>query len=536
MMIEVLKDQSAGVPGDALILGLFEGMAPKAQIKELQAAAKTSDLDNLLVQIIGDLPNCAKFGETTVVHTYGMIEAKRIILAGLGKKKKLTIDRIRRISAVSTRTAQKLKSKTIITLIPKNIEEIDDLKTEPVIRALVEGTILGSYRFDYYKSNLKEDKDKDKEKDTEDTEDKEDKTIEIERLIILKDGKKGKKAAAAAAEEVSVAAAIKEGQIIAESVNYARDLTNHPAQYMTPSQLAFQAKEIAGEYGLSLTCLEKEEMQELKMNALLAVAKGSSEPPKLIALKYEGNPESKEVIAFVGKGITFDSGGISLKPASGMEDMIRDMAGAASVLGAMRAIAQLKPEVNVLGIMPCVENMPSGGAYRPGDIVTSMSGKTIEVISTDAEGRLILADAVTYAKKLGATRLVDLATLTGACVVALGAITSGVISNNKKWCDRVLKAAKTAGEKMWELPSDEEYLKQIKSKVADLKNTGGKGAGTITGGLFIGQFAGKTPWVHIDIAGTSDADKTEGYNYRGGTGVGVRTLVELTQDAALKEI
>ena len=296
---------------------------------------------------------------------------------------------------------------------------------------------------------------------------------------------------------------------------------------MTPTKMAWHAGEIAKQYGLELSVLEREDMKNNGMGALLAVAQGSIEAPKLIVLKYLGNPGEQEIVAYVGKGITFDSGGISLKPSQNMDEMKGDMAGGGAVLGAMLAIAQLKPKINIVAIVPCTENMPSGSAYRPGDIITSMSGKTIEVVNTDAEGRLILADAITYAKKLGATKIIDVATLTGACVVGLGSFYSGVITNNRDWLEKITTAARQTGEKMWELPNDEEYLGQIKSSIADLKNSGGRPGGAITAGLFIGRFAGKTPWVHIDIAGTSDTDKEKGYNLKGGTGVGVRTLIQL---------
>ena len=268
------------------------------------------------------------------------------------------------------------------------------------------------------------------------------------------------------------------------------------------------------------------------MLAFLAVAQGTQEPPRLIILKYTGNPIKTEYVAFIGKGVTFDSGGISLKPSEGMEEMKTDMAGGAAVLGAMRAIAQLKPKLNVIAIVPCTENMPSGISLKPGDVISSMAGKSIEIVNTDAEGRLLLADAVTYAKQLGAEKLVDLATLTGACVVALGSITSGIISNNDKWCERVLDAASKCGEKMWRLPAFDEYKEQIKSPIADLKNSGGRPAGAITAGLFIAEFAGNTPWVHIDIAGTATVNKDTGYNVTGATGAGVRTLIQLACDLA----
>ena len=269
------------------------------------------------------------------------------------------------------------------------------------------------------------------------------------------------------------------------------------------------------------------------MHALLSVSQGSIQLPKLIIIKYMGDTNSKHLTAFVGKGVTFDSGGISIKPSLNMGEMKDDMAGGAAVLGAMAAIGQLKPKVNILGVIPCVENMPSGQAYKPGDVICSMSGKTIEIISTDAEGRLILADAITYANKLGATQIIDIATLTGACVVALGSVTSGLITNDVNFCRQVLQAVADTGEKVWELPNFSEYKKDIQSNIADLKNSGGRMAGAITAGLFIEEFVENTPWVHIDIAGTANIEKEDGYNLKGGTGVGTRTLIQLAQNMSL---
>ena len=503
MLVQALKRKHSlsEIVCDALVLGIFE--ESREPFKEVQTDDKT--IDNLISQIIRDLPDCAKFGKTNVIHTSGITKAKRIILTGLGKKETITIDKIRKVSAISLREAQKLHSPHVV--FSYNCTADIGLDNKKSIQAIVEGAILGTYRFDYYKT--------DKKIGIGD----EGKITNIEKLIILENDE----------IEKNFKTAISEGNIIAKNVNFARDLTNHPPKYMTPSKMAEEAAELASKYGLNITVLDKEEMKKQNMNAILAVARGSSEPPKLIALKYEGNPKSKKVLGLVGKGITFDSGGISLKPSEGMEKMTRDMAGAAVVLGAVAAISKLKLKVNVLGVMPCAENMPSGSALCPGDIITSMNGKTIEVVNTDAEGRLILADAITYAKKEGVTYIVDVATLTGACVIALGTVNSGVISNNRDLCAQLMNAAKEAGENMWELPNNEEYLKQIKSDVADLKNVGGRPAGAITAGVFIGQFVGETPWVHIDIAGTSDTDKADGYNQKGATGVGVRTLVELAK-------
>lgn len=493
MNIEVITGSVTKILCDTLIVNLFEDViAPGGATGAVNKA-----LNGQISEVIRDTAGCGKYGETTVVHTFGALGAKRIILLGLGKRSEFSLDKARALSAVAMRQARKIHSKTVATVV--HGAGSDGLIDQQAAQAVVEGAVMGLYRFLYYKTNK-------------------DSVPDIETLIIIEND----------AEKIdAVTEGARQGKIIADSVNYARDLINHPPQYMTPAKMAWHAGEIAKQYGLAFSVLEKADMAANGMGALLAVAQGSEAPPKLITIKYQGNPASQELVAYVGKGITFDSGGISLKPSQNMDEMKRDMAGGSAVIGAMLAIAQLKPKVNIVAVVPCTENMPSGSAFRPGDIITAMNGKTIEVLSTDAEGRLILADAVTYAQKLGAARIVDLATLTGACVVGLGSVYSGVISNNREWCQAVIEASRQVGEKMWELPNDEEYLRQIKSSVADLKNSGGRPAGAITAGLFIGEFAEKTPWVHIDIAGTSDADKDKGYNLKGGTGVGVRTLVQL---------
>ncbi|SMC64492.1 leucyl aminopeptidase [Sporomusa malonica] len=493
MNIEIINGSVIEFLCDTVIVNLFEGVL----VPDGATGAVDKALNGHISEIIRDMPGCGKYGETTIVHTFGALGAKRIILLGLGKKSEFSLDKARALMAVAMRTARKVRSKTVATIVHgAGSAGLDDSQAA---QAIVEGAIMGLYQFRYYKSAK-------------------DEVPNIEDLLIIESDSIKLDAINKGAER---------GRIVAESVNYARNLINHPAHYMTPAKMAWYAGEIAKQYGLEINVLEKEDLEQNGMGALLAVAQGSVEPPKLIVLKYLGNPTSQETIAYVGKGITFDSGGISIKPSQNMDEMKRDMAGGGAVLGAMMAIGQLKPKVNILALVPCTENMPSGSALRPGDIITSMSGKTIEVLNTDAEGRLILADAVTYAKRLGASKIIDLATLTGACVVGLGTVYSGVITNNREWCHTVISAAQQANEKMWELPNDEEYLEQIKSSIADLKNSGGRPAGTITAGLFIGQFAEKTPWVHVDIAGTSDADKEKGYNHKGGTGAGVRTLIQL---------
>ncbi|BBB93103.1 MAG TPA: leucyl aminopeptidase [Methylomusa anaerophila] len=486
---------------DTLILNIFEGELAANETTKILDTLDTLDtvLNDQFSEVIQEMPCCGKYGETTVIHTLGKLKTKKIILLGLGKKEDLTIDRIRSLTALVMRTAQKICSRSVASTIYGI--GVAGITAHQAIHAMVEGAILGTYDFDYYKSERNN-------------------QTAIETFTII--GAEG--------QPNELTAIINTARIIAESVNYARDMINHPAHYMTPSKMASLACELAKRLDIEYLCLSREEMQCHGMGALLAVAQGSVEQPKIIILKYIGNPTSQDLTAFVGKGVTFDSGGISLKPSQNMDEMKRDMAGGAAVLGAMMAIGRLKPKSNIVGIIPCVENMPSGGAFRPGDIITAMSGKTIEIITTDAEGRLILADAITYAKKLGATRIVDLATLTGACVIALGTVTSAVIANDQEWCQMVLKAATKTGEKMWELPSFPEYTEQIKSSIADLKNSGGRPAGAITAGLFLEQFADKTPLVHIDIAGTAETDKDKGYNRKGGTGVGIRSLVQLAFD------
>jgi leucyl aminopeptidase len=314
---------------------------------------------------------------------------------------------------------------------------------------------------------------------------------------------------------------------MAEATSLARDMVNEPANFFTPTRMAELAKEIANKYSLGFTVFNSRDMEAMGMGALLGVARGSSEPPKLITLNYKGDESSKNSLGFIGKGITFDSGGISIKPSEGMGEMKDDMAGGAAAIAALSAIAQLKPKVNVTAIIPATENLPSGTALKPGDILRAMNGKTIEVISTDAEGRLILADALSYAVKQGLSPLVDLATLTGACRVALGDGYSGAFTNNQELMDKVIKAAAKAGEKIWQMPLPEEYKEQLKSEIADIKNTGDRYGGAITAALFLTEFLDATPWVHLDIAGTASSSKGSGYSVKGATGVGVRTLVEL---------
>lgn len=447
--------------------------------------------------IFCDQSDKTSYGEVTTLYPVGHLRVKQLLLIGSGDKA-LSLDKWRSLFSVAARTAQKLQSNSICFVLPED----SDYSYAELSEVAVEGSLLGTYSFDCYKTQKKQ-------------------TATIETCCIT-----------GPESVMDFDKLVAKSQIIASSVNFSRDLVNQPAVAMTPSIMASKAVELADNYGMVITILERQQMEDLNMHALLAVAKGSDEPPKLIVLEYNGLPGNVEKLALIGKGITFDSGGISLKPGAGMEEMKDDMAGGAAVLGTMRAIAQLQPKVNIIALVPCTENMPSGHALRPGDVITSMNGKTIEVINTDAEGRLILADAVTYAIKLGATKIIDLATLTGAFVTALGTVTSGAFTNDAAWIQQLLTAASRSGEKIWQLPLFEEYKEQIKSSIADMKNSGGREAGAITAALFIAEFAEETPWIHIDIAGTVTSSKDQGYQIKGATGVGVRTLVQLAGDIA----
>lgn len=402
--------------------------------------------------------------------------------------------------------ARRIAGSLVRGLKPKGVRTITlvgEATDARMISAIAEGAVIGAWEADKYKTDPK----------------KNEKGINTFSLAL---------GSGAAPEAVS---AFEQGRVIAEAQNQTRDLVNEPANRLLPADLAAAARSIAATYGLECDVLDTEAMTKLGMGALLGVAQGSSNPPFLIVLKYKPvHPSGADHLALVGKGVTFDTGGVSIKPADGMEKMKYDMAGAAAVIGAMRAIAQLKPSIPVTGYIPTVENMINGNAQRPGDIVTSLSGKTIEVLNTDAEGRLILADALTYASRNGATHLVDAATLTGAIGVALGHHNMGAFTNNEPFLAKLLAATRVAGEKTWQLPMDEEYKDYLKSAFADLPNIGGRPAGSITAAWFLREFADPTPWVHLDIASTAWLDDGKAWISKGPTGVAVRSFVQLALD------
>ena len=464
------------IEADALIVPVFEGRRD-----ERFGAAPLLDAGEV----------SGKMLELTVLHHPEGMAAKRIVLAGAGKPERFDSAELRKLAGAAVRALKAKSLKTIALALEGSWASADSAA------AAVEGAVLGDFEPDRYKTG------NDKKS--------------LDAFIVVAPG-----------ADDALTAAFERGRIVAEAQNYTRALVNEPANLLGPSKIADAARSLASEQGLECEILDRARMQELGMGALLGVAQGSAEPPVLIVLRYRPvEAASKAHLALVGKGVTFDSGGISIKPSDGMEKMKYDMAGGAAMLGAMRAIAQLKPGVQVSAFIPCVENMPGSRAQRPGDIVTSMSGKTIEVINTDAEGRLILADAMTYARKQGCTHMVDAATLTGAVVVALGHLNVGLFANDDGMRDRLLAAAKAAGDRMWPLPLEDDYKEYLKSAFADVSNVGGRWGGAITAAIFLKEFAEDTPWVHLDIAGTAWLDDGKPFMAKGPSGVPVRTLVTL---------
>ena len=428
--------------------------------------------------------------EAVVVHTFGRTAAPRVVIAGLGPAKQLGADEIRHAAATGARQARSLASGALAVAVDG---ESCGMTTEEISSAIAEGLDLGLYRFDRHQSPKKT-------------------PNVLERVSLHADNVSG------------VEAGIAEGRALAGSANFARDLANEPSNLLTPTELASRAEAWAGQHDVEIEIMDEAAAAELGMGSFLGVAKGSHQPAKFLILRHRGGADEPG-LGYCGKGITFDTGGISIKPAANMEAMKQDMSGAAAVVASMGAIADLNIPINVTALAPCTENMPGGNAIKPGDLLTAMNGATIEVINTDAEGRLVLADALSYANHLGLSPLIDVATLTGAAAVALGDVATAVMANDDALAAEVIAAGKVAGEKIWQLPMFAEYDEQIRSQVADVKNTGGRLAGAITAAKFLQRFAGDTPWAHLDMAGTDDANKTRGTQVKGATGVPVRSLV-----------
>ncbi len=494
MRVEARSGRYQDVDVQAIAVAVFKDeKADEGFLKDLDAAA-----GGMIKAVIDSEELKGKEGETVYLHLSAdaKLKSRRLLLIGAGEKQEHLAAQVSIVAGTAVRL---LRAKNV-----KSIGYVSraDLDAETSAAAAVEGAIMALFDLDKYR-----------------TVDKEMKTID--QFVVISE-----------AGEQEIKRGVTRGQAIGESVNFTRDLANEPGGTLTPTDMAERATAMANEFGLSVDVLDEARMQQEGMGSLLSVSRGSEEPAQLIVVKYTpaaGNANDKELLAFVGKGITFDSGGISLKPGENMELMKYDMTGGATVLGAMRAIAQLKPSVPVLGIVPCSENLPSGKATKPGDVVTAMTGKTIEVINTDAEGRLILADAIAYAKKLGATKVIDMATLTGAVSIALGDVNTAVLGTDQALIDEIIAAGKEVGEKFWQLPLDKEYSKQIKSDIADIKNVGGRKAGTITAAAFLKEFADGLSWAHLDIAGTAWADEAKPYRSKGPTGVVVRTLLNIVR-------
>jgi len=496
MQITLDTKPFGSVETEALVINVFEDADPgpvAGRVAEIDAA-----VGGLLKKLVASGEINGKTLEFTLIHAPAGLKAARLLLAGAGKREAFSGATIRKVAGAALRYLKARSVKNFAFLVR------EDGVTAETAQALAEGFVTANFETDKYKTEKKNGK-------------------EIDSVSVLGYGH---------AEKAAGEKGLTAGKIIAEAQNFTRDLVNEPSNKLTPRILAEKAEAMAKEAGLAVEILDEKKIADLKMGALLSVAQGSVEPPRMIVVTYTPpnvKPDAP-VIGLVGKAVTFDTGGISIKPADGMEKMKYDMAGGATMLGAIRALAALKPSVKVICVVPSTENMPGGKAQKPGDIQTAMSGKTIEVLNTDAEGRLILADAITYAKQLGVTHIVDAATLTGAIVVALANINVGVFGSNQEFTDKLLASAKAAGEKMWQLPMDDEYREFIKGSFADIQNIGsGKGGGSITGAWFIREFAGETPWIHLDIAGTAWNDDAKPWLAKGPTGVALRTLVHLVQ-------
>ena len=473
----------------AVVLDRGEKDKPQVFVDCSEAAVQKAAAD-----VIASSEVTGKTFESTLLHHPAGLKAKRLLLVGGGKAKSFGAFDLRRLAGAAARTLKSRGLRSFAFVSPQT-----GVDAETAAKSIVEGTFVGNFEPDYYKSDRKDQK--------------------IDELTVVASG-----------DQAKLQAAIEQGRIVGEAQNFTRDLVNEPSNRMTPTILAERARKMAAENGLKCEVYGADKIKELKMGAFWSVAQGSDEPPALIILKYEpaGAPE-RPVLGLVGKGITFDTGGISIKPSDGMEKMKYDMAGGAAMIGAMRAIAQLKPKVKVTAIVCATENMPSGKAQKPGDVQIAMSGTSIEIINTDAEGRLVLADGLYYARQLGCTHLVDAATLTGAVVVALGYVNAGIFANNDELYERFRKALDKAGEKFWRLPLDEEYKEVIRSGIADIVNSGGRWGGAVTAAMFLKEFAEETPWLHLDIAGTAWTEEAKPWIAKGPSGIAVRSLVEFVR-------
>jgi leucyl aminopeptidase len=483
-------------PSDLIVVNLFEEVT--------EPGGATGAVDHALGGRIRELLSWGDFqgklNDTALLYPGDDFPARRVLIVGLGKREEFDLDKVRQVSATAARKARALGVTSYATIV--HGAGAAGLDPEQAAQALAEGTSLSQYRFTQHR--------------TEEDESAERKELEEVLIVVF-------------SPELmpAVEQGVRAGEAIAAAVKWVRDLVNQPANYATPTILAEEALRMAETTGLSYQALTPAQMRQLGMGALLGVAQGSVQEPRLIILEHNPTAEQVAPVVLVGKGITFDSGGISLKSRENMEQMKGDMAGGAAVMGTMQAAATLGLPRRVVGLVPATENLPSGNAYKPGDVVKAITGKTIEVINTDAEGRLILADALGYAQRYNPAAVVDLATLTGACVVALGTLAAGLFSNDDPLVARIEEASSVTGERVWRMPLWKEYAEQLKSDVADMKNVGGRPAGAITAAMLLSKFVGDHPWAHLDIAGVSGSEKDLPYQPKGATGYGVRLLTQL---------
>ena len=494
MDIRVEKGRAEKYPCELLLLFSFQSP------ERLESPIQNVDLEwkgfisTLMKQ--GDFKG--ELFECRLYYTHGVLPAKRVVLMGLGKRGEFDLEKWR---GAASKAGQFIRNSGI-NQFAFPIKKFNGLSEEELSESFVIGLLLGVYQFNEFKTLERE------------------KIKEIGELILLGENN----------EEMKwIGDGLKTGQIISEAVTMARDLVNGPSNQVTPTVLAERAQQIAKDHSMEIQVLEVDQAEAMGMGAFVAVAKGSQEPGKFIVLEYNKG-KGLDTIALIGKGITFDSGGISIKPSENMERMKDDMSGAAAVLATLQAASKLQFPFHLVGLMPTTENLPSGKAYKPGDILKTLSGQTVEVISTDAEGRLILSDALTYSLRYQPKAIVDLATLTGACVIALGDYAIGLFGNDESLLKRIEEASVKTGEKVWRMPLWDEYFEYLKSDVADFRNVGTRAAGAIIGGIFLSKFVEKIPWVHLDIAGPASIEKERPYIPRGGTGVGVRLLLQLLKD------
>jgi len=491
MKVSVQRFKAEGFTADAVIAFLPKD---KAGFDKTVAWIRTTWAATSAAFEAGDITGAKD--SMSVVYT-GSKKTPRLIVVGIGESVDLSMERLRRAAAAAVQRATALKCERVASLLPSSTISIED-----VAQSIVEGAILGSYSFDKYFTEKKPEEKK-----------------RIAQVTLMPDDN----------ELAPVRRGVARGEAIAEGVTLARDLANAPSNEIYPETLAARCRQL-GKLGVKVTVMTRTQIQRLGMGGLLAVNQGSDRPPFFVVMEWNKGPRGEAPIVLVGKGVTFDSGGISIKPGAGMADMKMDMGGAAAVIGTMYSVAQLKLNRRIIGLVPTTENMLSGSAYKPGDVITFLNGKTAEIDNTDAEGRLILADALSYAARYKPQAVIDLATLTGACVIALGNVATGLMGNNATLKSRLRESGERTYDRVWELPLWEEYEELIKSDIADVKNSGGRPAGTITAGLFLQHFIGDYPWAHLDIAGTGMTSKASGYINKGGTGAGVRLLVDLIQN------